>query len=164
MSKKGIVLAACLLVLGLVSPARAQETGGETPARPGGQAPLIQEVDVAGNQFLQRETLLYYVQARPGERYDEKKLRDDFKRLWDTGFLDDLRVESFDGPGGKIVRFTVTERKRIQIVDYRGSKDLTTSNIEDELKKRDSQIKIDTFYDPVKARKVETIIKEMLAE
>ena len=69
-----------------------------------------------------------------------------------------------DGPRGKVVRFKVTERKRIQIVDFRGSKDLTTSNIEDALKKADAQIKIDTFYDPAKARKVETIIKEMLAE
>ena len=59
--------------------------------------------------------------------------------------------------------FVVTERRRIQIVDYRGSKDLTTSTIEDELKKRDAQVKIDTFYDPAKARKVESIIKEMLA-
>ena len=69
-----------------------------------------------------------------------------------------------DGPRGKVVRFKVTERKRIQIVDFRGSKDLTTSTIEDELKKADAQIKIDTFYDPSKARKVETIIKEMLAQ
>ena len=63
-----------------------------------------------------------------------------------------------------MVRFKVTERKRIQIVDYRGSKELTTSTIEDELKKADAQIKIDTFYDPAKARKVEAIIKEMLAQ
>jgi outer membrane protein insertion porin family len=49
-------------------------------------------------------------------------------------------------------------------VDFRGSKDLTTSNIEDALKKADAQIKIDTFYDPSKARKVEVIIKEMLAQ
>ena len=69
-----------------------------------------------------------------------------------------------DGPGGKVVRFKVTERKRIQIVDFRGSKELTTSTIEEALKKADAQIKIDTFYDPAKARKVEKIIKEMLAE
>ncbi len=73
------------------------------------------------------------------------------------------RSTSFDGPqGGKLVRFKVQERKRIQIVDFRGSKQLTTTNIEDELKKRDAQIRVDTFYDPAKARRVESIIKEML--
>ena len=58
----------------------------------------------------------------------------------------------------------VAERKRIQIVDYRGSKALTTTTIEDELKKREAALRIDTFYDLGKARRVEAIIKEMLAE
>ena len=127
-------------------------------------APVVERIEILNNQYLQRETLLFYISTKPGDAYDERKLREDFRRLWDTGFLDDLQIEVVDGPGGKVVRFKVTERKRIQIVDFRGSKDLTTSTIEDELKKADAQIKIDTFYDPAKARKVETIIKEMLAQ
>ncbi len=127
-------------------------------------APTVVAVEVAGNQYLQQETLLFYISTKPGQAYDERRLRQDFRRLWDTGFLDDLQVESFDVPGGKRVRFKVTERKRIQIVDYRGSKELTTSTIEDALKEADAQVKIDTFYDPAKARKVEAILKEMLAQ
>ncbi|HZN60313.1 MAG TPA: POTRA domain-containing protein, partial [Planctomycetota bacterium] len=52
--------------------------------------PVIERIEVLNNQFLQRETLLYYVSSKPGDPYDERKLREDFKRLWDTGFLDDL--------------------------------------------------------------------------
>jgi outer membrane protein insertion porin family len=158
MNKPMRALAFALLLPGLAAGRAAAQ------AEPEGQAPVIRQVEVTGNQYLQRETLLFYVQAKAGDPYDERRLREDFKRLWDTGFLDDLRVESFDTPdGGKLVRFHVTERKRIQIVDYRGAKDLTTTTIEDELKKREAQIKIDTFYDQAKARKVEAIIKEMLA-
>ena len=131
---------------------------------PPAEGPVIESIEILNNQYLQKETLLFYISTKPGDPYDVRKLREDFKRLWDTGFLDDLQIEAVDGPGGKVVRFKVTERKRIQIVDFRGSKDLTTSTIEDALKKADAQIKIDTFYDPAKARKVETIIKEMLAE
>ncbi|HKZ31016.1 MAG TPA: POTRA domain-containing protein, partial [Vicinamibacteria bacterium] len=150
---------ACILVAGVVAgpvpgPLFAQETA---------QAPRIDRIEVANNQFLQRETLLFYISTKPGEPFDERKLREDFKRLWDTGFLDDLRIEAVDGPRGKVVTFFVTERRRIQIVDYRGSKELTQSTIDEELKKRDAQVKMDTFYDPSKARKVEGIIKEMLA-
>jgi outer membrane protein insertion porin family len=126
-------------------------------------APLIERIEIANNQFLQKETLLFYVSSKPGDPFDERKLRDDFKRLWDTGFLDDLRIEAVDGPRGKVVTFFVTERRRIQIVDYRGTKELSQTTIDDELKKRDAQIKMDSFYDPAKARKVEAIIKEMLA-
>jgi outer membrane protein insertion porin family len=136
---------------------------GELRAQEPQAAPVIERIEIANNQFLQRETLLFYVSSKPGEPYDERKLREDFRRLWDTGFLDDLRIEAVDGPQGKVVTFFVTERRRIQIVDYRGSKELTQSTIEDELKKRDAQVKMDTFYDPTKARKVEAIIKEMLA-
>ncbi len=125
--------------------------------------PLIERIEIANNQFLQKDTLLFYVSTKPGEPFDARKLREDFKRLWDTGFLDDLRIEAVDGPHGKVVTFFVTERRRIQIVDYRGSKELTQSTIEDELKKRSAQVKMDSFYDPAKARKVEAIIKEMLA-
>ena len=72
-------------------------------------------------------------------------------------------VESTTARRRQAGAFGSAERKRIQIVDYRGSKELTTTNIEDELKKREAQVKVDTFYDQAKARKVESIIKEMLA-
>jgi len=150
-----------LILIGLLA---ARVSGAAQTAPDQEPAARVASVDVTGNQYLQRETLLFYVQTKPGDAYDERKLREDFKHLWATGFLDDLRVEADDAPGGKAVRFVVTERKRIQIIDYRGSKELTTSTIEDELKKKDAQIKIDTFYDPAKARKVESIIKEMLAQ
>ena len=128
------------------------------------EAPRVEAVEILNTQFLQKDTLLFYVSTKPGDLYDERRLRDDFRRLWDTGFLDDLQVESRDGAKGKIVAFRINERKRVQIVDYRGSKALTTTTIEDELKKRELALKIDTFYDPAKARKVEGVIKEMLAD
>ena len=152
----------CLL-LGLVlagtvraNPAAAQE------AEP--QGPKVEKIDVVGNQYLQRQTLLYYVSTKAGDLYDEHRLKEDFHRLWETGFLDDLSLEVLDGQEGKIVSFRIAERKRIQVVDYRGSKALSQSNIEDELKKRDAQLRIDTFYDLAKARKVEAIIRSMLQE
>jgi outer membrane protein insertion porin family len=123
---------------------------------------VVEKVEVRGNQYVQAETLLYYVSTRSGDRYDEARLKADFRRLWDTGFLDDLTLEVVDGRAGKVAIFAVSERKRVQIVDYRGSKELTSSAIEDELKKRDAQIRIDTFYDLARARKVEAIVREML--
>ncbi len=127
-------------------------------------APIVEKVEILRNQYLQTETLAYYVSTKPGDRFDEIRLREDFRRLWDTGFLDDLLLDVRDGVKGKIVSFVVRERKRIQIVDYRGSKALTTTSIEDELKKKDVVVRMDTFYDPGKARKVEAVILGMLKE
>ncbi|HEY6555044.1 MAG TPA: outer membrane protein assembly factor BamA, partial [Vicinamibacteria bacterium] len=146
----------CLaLVAGLLALAAGSASAEEEEAR-------VAAIEIANAQFLQKDTLLFYVSTKPGDRYDERRLRDDFRRLWDTGFLDDLQLEARDGPSGKIVTFRVSERKRVQIVDYRGSKALTTSSIEEELKTRDLALKIDTFYDPARARRVEEAIKQML--
>jgi outer membrane protein insertion porin family len=153
----GAALAAAVC-LSAPSPSLAQE---EADAN----APVVERIEIANNQFLQKETFLFYISTKPGDRYDERRLKEDFRRLWDTGFVDDLYIDVRDLPtGGKLVTFRVNERKRIQIVDYRGTKALTTTSIEDELKKREAGLKIDTFYDLGKAKRVETIIKEMLAE
>jgi outer membrane protein insertion porin family len=125
---------------------------------------LVETVEVANNQYIPRETLLFYVSTKPGDRYDERRLREDFRRLWDAGFLEDLTLDVREGTKGKVILFRVLERKRVQIVDYRGSKALTTTNIEDELKKREATLRVDSFYDIAKARRVESVIKEMLAE
>ena len=126
-------------------------------------APTVEAVDIVRNQFLDKETFLFYISTKPGDRYDEKRLKDDFRRVWDTGFVKDLLLDVRDGAKGKIITFVVDERGRIQIIDYRGSKALTTTTIEEELKKREAEIKIDTFYDIGKARRVESILREMLA-
>ncbi len=127
-------------------------------------APVVERIDIVRNQYLDKETFLFYISTKPGDRYDERRLKDDFRRLWDTGFVEDLLLDVKDGPKGKIVTFVVDERSRIQIIDFRGSKALTNTTIEEELKKREASIKIDTFYDIGKARRVESILREMLAE
>ena len=127
-------------------------------------APIVERVEIVRNQFLDKETFLFYISTKPGDRYDEKRLKDDYRRVWDTGFVEDLTLDVRPGQEGKvIVYFVVGERRRIQIIDYRGSKALTTTAIEEELKKREVEVKIDTFYDLGKARRIETILREMLA-
>ena len=153
-----VAFVACLLLL----PAGAGAQMAP-PQGPEGPAPIVERVEILNNRYLQKETLLFYISTKPGDRFDVDRLREDFRRLWDTGFLDDLSLEVLQGQQGVVVRFRVAERKRIQIVDFRGSKDLSTSNIEEVLKENDAEIRLDSFYDPAKARRVESIIKTMLA-
>jgi outer membrane protein insertion porin family len=129
-----------------------------------GEAPLVERVEIQQNQFLRAETLLFYVSTKAGDRYDERRLKDDFRRLWDTGFLDDLRLDVRDGERGKVATFLVQERKRVQVVDYRGHKAVSTSAIEDRLKEKELTLRLDGFYDPAKARRVEAEIKAMLLD
>ena len=99
------VCIAVSLLFAAALPAAAQEEADP-------DAPKVERIDVVRNQFLDKETFLFYISTKPGDRYDEKRLRDDFRRVWDTGFVEDLLLDVRDGAKGKIVTFVVDERRR----------------------------------------------------
>ena len=85
------------------------------------------------------QTYLYYMQiqqkrSRPSEGvwvpYDdsvERLMREDFTRLCNTNFLDNISIETQDytfsnGVIGKIVLYNMEERQRVKIVTYQRSK------------------------------------------
>jgi outer membrane protein insertion porin family len=132
-----------------------------------------------GASVIEPQTYLYYIQlkqSRPSEGvwvpYDdasEKTIEDDFHRLWNTNFLDNLFVEATDykfpnGTIGKVITYNMEERQRVKIVDYVGSKKLETSKIDEKLKDANAQIRLDTFIDPGLVRKVSGIVRDMLRE
>jgi len=125
------------------------------------------------------QTYLYYIRLKPSTPsqgiwvpYDEaaeKQILDDFKQLWGTGFLDNLSIETQDytfenGVIGKLVIYNMEERQRVKNVDYVGSKKLERSKIEEELKKSNTVIRLDTFIDPSLIRKVEGQVRDMMNE
>src|SRR2546428_6093179 len=132
-----------------------------------------------GASVIDAETYLYYIQlkqSRPSEGvwmpYDdttENTIREDFRRLWNTNFLDNLWIEVSDytfsnGVVGKMVTYNMEERQRVKIVDYVGSKKIETTKIDEKLKEVNSQIRLDTFIDPGLVQKVESIVREMMKE
>ena len=90
----------------------------------------------------------------------------DFKRLWATNFLDDLSIDVRDvalgnGVTGKLVIYNMEERQRIKIVDYVGSDQVDQGTIEEELKKRGINLRIDTFIDPGLVRRVAGVVRDV---
>jgi outer membrane protein insertion porin family len=132
-----------------------------------------------GTSLIEPQTYLYYIQlkaSRPSEGvwvpYDgssEKTILEDFHRLWNTNFLDNLWIDVKDytfsnGVVGKLVTYNMEERQRVKIVDYVGSKKIEVSKIDDKLKEENAVIRLDTFVDPGLIRKVEGIVRDMMKE
>jgi len=133
-----------------------------------------------GNQsVIEAQTYLYYIQQKfstPSQNqwvfYDdaaEKTIQEDFHRLWNTNFLDNLFIDASDykfpnGTIGKIITYNMEERQRVKIVDYIGSKKIEVSKIDEKLKDANAQIRLDTFIDPALVRKIEGIVRDMLRE
>src|SRR5688572_8863746 len=165
--------AAPLTICNLPIPLPAQEPPADTP-------PVIFHIvpcfDRQGNvSMVEPETYLHYIQTRvslPSRNewvtYDAaavESILQDFKRLWATGFLDDLSIEAVDYPFtngtiGKLIVYRMEERQRIKIVNYEGSKHLEQSTLEEKLRELDLMLRIDTFVDQTRIRRVKTVIAE----
>jgi outer membrane protein insertion porin family len=136
--------------------------------------------EAQGNaSVIESQTYLYYIQLKasvpsrnewvPWNSDSEKIVLDDFRRLWNTKFLDNLWIDVADyrfpnGTIGKIVTYNMEERQRVKIVDYVGSKKVEVAKIDEKLKEADAQIRLDTFIDQGLVRKVSGIVRDMLRE
>jgi outer membrane protein insertion porin family len=156
---------------------------------PAGSAPVVYLIvpcfqKQGGSSTVEPQTYLYYLEMKnhvsvPSSGttglwvlYDEKIEQvaiADFKRLMATNFLDDLAVDVQDykfsnGVIGKMIVYDMEERQRVKIVDYVGSKKVEQSKIDEELKKKDLRIALDSFIDQGLIRKVAGVVREMYAE
>src|SRR4051812_43029176 len=151
---------------------------------PAGSGPVVLFIapcfEAQGNaSVVEPQTYLYYIQLKqsqpsqgiwiPYDDTSEKMIEDDFHRLWNTNFLDNLWIDASDykfpnGTIGKIVTYNMEERQRVKIVDYVGSKKVEVSKIDEKLKEANAVIRLDTFIDAGLIRKVSGIVRDMLRE
>jgi outer membrane protein insertion porin family len=128
---------------------------------PAGSGPVLLAIVLCferqgGQSLIEPQTYLTYIQTRPSVPaanrwipYDEaaeRLARADFRRIWDTGFVDDLSVEARDyrlanGIVGTVLLFNIEERQRVKVVDYDGSSQVARSAIDDELTKRNLELR-----------------------
>jgi outer membrane protein insertion porin family len=163
------------------APAPAAPSAAAQALPPAGSPPVVRFVEIKSTKqndtlAIDPETYLYYIQTKPSSAqfgrwvpYNEQTVLEDFKRLWNTNFLDDLSVEVEDAPYpngvvGKHVIFDLEERQRVKIVDYVGSKRVEQSKIEEKLREKNSQIRLDSFIDPGLIQRVKNTVHELYAE
>jgi outer membrane protein insertion porin family len=127
-------------------------------------AEIIEKIQIEGNKKVSRETVQFYLKSRPGSLYDEEKLKDDFKALWETGFFENIRIESENGGNGKIVHLILTENPLISSVTYKTNKKVKESDITQKLQDNNITIQAFSYFSPAKIRKAKKIITDMLLE
>ena len=148
----------------------SQKLGLETPKTEAQQPlkeenrPTISQIIFRGNRRIPVATLRARVFSRQGDVYDEVALERDFMALWNTGFLDDIRLEVSDAAdGNKILTFYVREKKLVRSIDYKGLSTVQQSDVLDEFKKQKVGLSIQSQYDPVVIRHAEVTLQGLLA-
>jgi outer membrane protein insertion porin family len=125
---------------------------------------LIDSIMFRGNRRIPISTLRARIFSHAGDVYDESALERDFMALWNTGFLDDVRLEVADAPNGnKIVTFYVREKKLVRSIDYKGLSSVQQSDVLDVFKKEKVGLSIESQYDPVVIKHAEVVLQELLA-
>jgi outer membrane protein insertion porin family len=138
-----------------------------TTAQQAGQESFVEEVEIRGNRRIPRESILYYVQSKPQDRFDQNLAQRDLQAILQLGLFDPLATKLFieDGPrGGKIIIFQVKEYPIIREIRYPGLKSATESEVLTMFKERRVQISKEMTLDPAKANGARVVLRDILAE
>ncbi|HEX9545177.1 MAG TPA: outer membrane protein assembly factor BamA [Pyrinomonadaceae bacterium] len=127
---------------------------------------LVESVDITGNRRLRKDDILYYVQTRPGDPYNEQQVQRDLQAILALGFFDKTktRVLTEEGARGGInVIFEVLELPIIRDLQFEGLKSVPESDVLKAFRERRVGVSKESIYDPVKARNAIRVLKELLA-
>jgi outer membrane protein insertion porin family len=191
-------VASAVLCLGLDGDGWAQEAGSTQnpptlcgqlipePARlpPAGSGPVVYYIGLCfsaqGNvSAVESETYLYYIKLQPSRPSQNEWIPytdaayettiGDFRRLWATGFLDDLSIEATDyrfanGVVGKVITYHLEERPRIKLVTYQGTAAIDRSKIDERLREKELDLRLDSFLDEGGLTRIEKILRDMMGD
>jgi outer membrane protein insertion porin family len=132
-----------------------------------GQDVLVEDVEIRGNRRIPKESILYYVQSKPGDRYSQALAQRDLEAIVQLGFFNPIETKFFldDGPrGGKIIIFQVREYPIIRDLQYPGMKSATESEVLTRWKERRTQVSKESQFDPAKVNAARLAMRELLAE
>lgn len=144
-----------LFALLLLGPALAVSLAGQEVA---------ERIEILGNDRVSRETVLYYLSVREGERFSDEQLQRDFRVLWSTGFFSNIKIEDLPGTQGRVIRITVEENPVIKTVTYKTGKRVKQNDIVNKLKEKDENILAYSYYSPNRVQRVKQTIQDLLAE
>jgi outer membrane protein insertion porin family len=127
---------------------------------------LVESVDVINTRRLRKDDILYYVQTRPGDPYNEQQVQRDLQAILALGFFDKTKTKVLTAEGargGIDVIFDVTELPIIRDLQFEGLKSVPESDVLKTFRERRVGLSKESIYDPVKARNAIRVLKELLA-
>ena len=130
------------------------------------QQRLVETIDFQGNRRFSDENLLYYIQTRPNDPFNQAQIERDLQSLLSLNAFDKTytRVLTQEGVrGGVDVIFEVRELPIIRDLTFEGTKAVTESDILKAFRENKVGISKEAVYDPVKVTRAKRILREMLS-
>ncbi len=95
-----------------------------SPAAPSVAKPVVKtitNIEVRGNKIVSTNTILSKIRSKPGLELKQAVINEDIKRLYGTGFFDDLRIDIEEQPNGYQLVVVVDEKPIIKQITLEGN-------------------------------------------
>ena len=107
----------------------------------------VKSVEVRGNKHIELDAIQGRLTLKPNDPYRADTLRAQIKTLYETGFFEDVQVETDPTPDGVAVVFLVREKPFITEIVFDGNDSLSDDKLKEKL-----TIKSQSFLDQQQAK------------
>ena len=131
-----LLLAAILFGVGLVRGAVAQPV-----------PPKVASIDIRGNKKIELPAIQGRLTLKPGDPYTAENVRGQIKILYETGYFEDVQVETDSTAEGIALTFLVHEKPFITEIVFDGNEELSDDKLKEKI-----TIKSQAFLDQQQAK------------
>ena len=107
----------------------------------------VKAIEIRGNKRIELPAIVGRLTLKPGDPYTPENVRGQIKILYETGFFEEVRVETESGAGGMVLAFLLREKPFITEIVFDGN----TALSDDKLKEKIT-IKSQAFLDQPQAK------------
>ena len=107
----------------------------------------VTTIEIRGNKRIELPAIVGRLTLKPGDPYTPENVRGQIKILYETGFFEEVQVETESGAGGTALAFLVHEKPFITEIVFDGN----TALSDDKLKEKIT-IKSQAFLDQLQAK------------
>jgi outer membrane protein insertion porin family len=107
----------------------------------------VTAIEIRGNKRIELPAIAGRLTLKPGDPYTPENVRGQIKILYETGFFEEVQVETESGTGGAVLTFLVREKPFITEIVFDGNKELSDDKLKEKI-----TIKSQAFLDQLQAK------------
>ena len=107
----------------------------------------VTAIEIRGNKRIDLPAIAGRLTLKPGDPYTPENVRGQIKILYETGFFEEVQVETELGTGGAGLTFLVREKPFITEIVFDGNKELSDDKLKEKI-----TIKSQAFLDQLQAK------------
>jgi len=107
----------------------------------------VTSIEIRGNKRIELPAIAGRLTLKPGDPYTPENVRGQIKILYETGFFEDVQLETESGAGGMALTFLVREKPFITEIVFDGNQELSDDKLKEKI-----TIKNQAFLDQPQAK------------